>query len=354
MMTRGGRRAGVARAIGAPLAVALALSSAGCASSESRARGSADVLRLGLSPTLNQAPGHVALATGRLSETLAPTRVEVTAFNSGKDTALALLAGELDAAYMGPWPAASLFLRSGRFAVVAGATVGGASLVVGRTSHIAQARDLRGRKVAVPGVSNTQDVALRAWLQDNGLRAGDQGGDVAVVEVDNPAVARLLRDGDVDAAWMPEPYPTYLEARGIADVLVDEAALWPDGEFLTSNLVVSTVYMDAHPDLVHRLVQAHVATVRFMQAQPERAEQLALRRLLAAGAPALGRDVLARAWDKLTFTWEPMPSSMVRVVENAHRVGLLAEPPEGILGIYRLDDLDEVLEERGLPAVRVP
>lgn len=327
---------------------------AGCASSETRARGSPEVLRLGLLPTLTQAPGHVALETGILQRALAPTRVEVRSFNSGKDTALALLAGELDAAYMGPWPAASAFLRSGDFAVVSGATVGGASLVVREGADIAEPQDLRGRKVAVPGVSNTQDVALRAWLADNGLRAADQGGDVAIVEIDNPEVVRLLRDGEIDAAWMPEPYPSYVVEEGIARVFVDEADLWPRGEFVTGNLVVSTVYMDAHPGIVRGLVEANVEAIRFMQAQPDRAEQLALGRLARAGAPPLGQEVLDRAWDRLTFTWEPIPSSLVRVVRDAYEVGILDEAPEGILGIYRLDDLEETLEREGLPEVRVP
>ena len=255
---------------------------------------------------------------------------------------------------MGPWPTASVFLNSGKFAVVSGAVVGGASLVVRRGSGIDDPDDLRGTKVAVPGVSNTQDVALRAWLEDNGLRGSDEGGDVAIVEIENADVVRLLRDGEIDAAWMPEPYPTYVEAQGIADVFVDEATLWPQGAFLTGNLVVSTVYMQAHPEVVQALVEANVETIRFMQAQPARAEQLALGSLLDAGAPALGIDVLHDAWDKLTFTWEPLPSSMVRVADDAYRVGILAEPPEGILDVYRLEDLEATLEREGLPPVQIP
>lgn len=340
------------RVLACGLALVL-LAGAGCASSAARARGSAEVLRLGLVSSFTQAPGHVALGAGILPRSLAPTRLAVTSFNSGVDAAIAMSAGAIDAAYLGPWPTAALYLRSGEVAVVSGATVGGASFVVRRGAGIRDAEDLHGTKVAVPGVSNTQDIALRAWLQRNGLRTREHGGDVAVVEVDNPAMPELFRTGGVDGAWVPEPYPTYLVDQGLAEVFVDESTLWPDGSFLTANLVVSTAYMDAHPGVVRALVRGNVEALRFMQAQPARAEQIARRGLIEAGAPALGQDVLHEAWGKLSFTWDPLPHSMRRVVDDAFAVGALDEPPGDITGLYRLDALRGVLDDMGLPAVEI-
>ena len=336
-----------------PLALVVLLVPA-CASSDARARGSADVLRLGVFPTLTHAPAHVGLGTGIFAETLAPTRVEVHPFNSGTEAGVALLSGSIDASYMGPWPTASLFLRSGKVAVVSGVTVGGASLVVRRGAGIAVPDDLHGKRIAVPSVGNTQDIALRTWLREQGLMATDEGGDVSITDVDSSQLLQLFRSGRVDGAWVPEPFPTYLVAEGVADVLVDEADLWPPGEFVSANLVVSTTYMDAHPDVVRRLVQANVDAIRFAQAQPLRAQAISERRLVWAGAPPMDAAVIADAWAKLTFTWEPVPVSMVEVANDAHALGVLEEPPDGILGVYRLDPLNQVLDDEGLPPVEVP
>jgi NitT/TauT family transport system substrate-binding protein len=331
--------------------MALALVSAGCASSAARARGSADVLRLGVFPTLTHAPAHVGIGSGIFRDDLAPTTVEVHVFSSGTEAGVALLAGSIDASYIGPWPTASLYLRSGEVAVVSGVTVGGASFVVRRGAGIDGPEDLHGTHIAVPNVGNSQDIALRTWLHQHGLRATDEGGDVSITEVGPSQLLGLFRAGRLDGAWVPEPYPTYLIANRVADLFVDEATLWPQGRFLTTDLVVSTIYMDAHPDVVDRLVRANVDAIRFTLENPEAAQQIAERQLVESGAPAMSPAVIARAWSKLTFTWQPVPDAMVRVTEDAYAIGVLPERPESMLGIYRLDALNSVLKDEGLPPV---
>lgn len=335
--------------------VAVALLATACASSGARARGSEKVLRLGIFPNLTHAPGYVALGSGGLERTLAPTRVEVTVFNSGTDAGNALLAGSIDATYIGPGPAASLFLRSdGAVAIISGAVTGGASFVVRKGAGIEEPGDLRGKKIAVPGIGNTQDVALRTWLHDQSLEAQDAGGEVAVVPVDNPELLQLFRSGEVDGAWEPEPWPSLLVAQGLAEEFVDEATLWPDDEFVTTQLLVSTTYLEAHPSVVRRLVEANVEAIELIRSDPERAKQVARAELAEAGAPALPAEVLDRAWEKLTFTWDPLPTTLVKGAEDAFALGYLEENPEGITDIYRLDALNGILRDRGLVLVRVP
>lgn len=336
------------------LLVLVAMLGSACSSSAARARGSADVLRLGVFPTLTHVPAHVGIGSGIFEEVLAPTKVEVHTFNSGTEAGVALLSGSIDASYMGPWPAISLFLQSGKIAVVSGVAVGGASLVVRRGAGIASPDDLRGKRIAVPNVGNTQDIALRTWLHEQGLEATDEGGDVSITEADSSQLLQLFRAGRVDGAWVPEPYPTYLVDEGVADEFVDEADLWPPGGFLTADLVVSTIYLDAHPEVVGRLVQANVDATRFAQAQPLRAQVIAERRLVWAGAPPMDLSVIAEAWAKLAFTWEPVPDAMEQVARDAHALGVLEENPGPVLGIYRLDPLNDVLDDEGLPPVEVP
>jgi NitT/TauT family transport system substrate-binding protein len=346
-----GRHASVRLAIAAAATILLA---SGCATSASRARGSADVLRLGVFPTLTHAVAHVGIRSGIFERDLAPTRLQVTALNSGTEAGIALLSGSIDAAYIGAWPTASLFERSGKVRVVAGAAEGGVSLVVRRGAGISAPADLHGKRIAVPNLGNSQDVALRTWLHQHDLRATDEGGDVSITECDTPQLLQLFRADRLDGAWVPEPYPTQLVDAGVADPLVDEADLWPRGGFLTANLVVSSIYMDAHPDVVGRLVRANVDAIRSIRSDPQAAMTMAARELTALGASDLPPDVVERAWAKITFTWDPIPEAMVRVSEDAFALGLLPSRPTDILGIYELDALDEVLNDEGLPPVQAP
>lgn len=306
-------------------------------------------MRLGVFPNLTHGPGLVAMATGILEESLAPTRVEIKTFNSGADATTALLSGALDATYIGPVPAASLYAKSGKVAIVSGAAANGASLVVRVGSGVTGAQDLRGKKVAVPSVGNTQDVALRTWLHDRGLRTKDEGGDVAVVPVVNALLPQLFRDGQVAAAWEPEPWVSLLVERGLARVLVDERALWPDGRFLTTSLLVSTIFRDAHPDVVRRLVEANVEAIRFINEEPEVAPTLANDELGRLGGVSVEPEVLDRAWEELEFTWEPLAPSLRTNAERTFDLGYLDRALQDIAEIYRLDDLRAVLENEGLP-----
>lgn len=339
--------------VGSALA-GLVLLAAACTSTASRAAGSGDVLRLGVFPNLTHAPALVALEEGILERELAPTKLEVSYFNSGSDAGTALTSGSIDATFIGPGPSIALYMADpGSVAIVSGATAGGASFVVRKGSGIDAVEDLRGKKLAVPGIGNTQDVALRTWLHEHGLRTNDEGGDVRVGSIDNTTLVQSFEQGEFDGAWEPEPWPSLLIAEGLAEPFVDEADLWPGGRFVTTNLLVNTRYLDAHPDVVRALVRATVEAIRSMQDDPARAKATAQAGLVKAGAPSLDQAVVDAAWSKLTFTWDPVAPSLEEDAWDAYALGYLEQEPAGILGIYRLDLLNEILRSLGETPVEV-
>lgn len=324
--------------------VAVFLVATACQSSEAKLRGSSEVLRLGMFPNLTHAPAYVALEEGILEEMLAPTRVEVSYFNSGSDAGTALSSGSIDATYIGPGPAIALYLADpGSVALVSGVTSGGASFVVRKGAGIRSAEDLAGKKIAVPGIGNTQDVSLRTWLHEQGLRTNDEGGEVFVSAIDNTTLQQTFEAGQVDGAWEPEPWPSLLVAEGLAEPFLDEATLWPDGQFVTTHLLVNTAFMDEHPDLVRALVAANVEAIKLIAEEPDRAKAAAQAGLIKAGAPSLDQAVVDAAWENLTFTWDPVASSLEKDAADAYALGYLESEPTDILDIYRLDVLNRVL-----------
>ncbi len=332
----------------------VALIAAACASSTEKAQGSGDVLRLGIFPNLTHAPGYVALEEGFFEEALPGVDVQVTYFNSGSDAGAAISGGSIDATYIGPGPATSLYLQPDPVvAIVSGVTSGGASFVVRKGAGISSPDDLVGKKVAVPGFGNTQDVALRTWLNDQGLGANDAGGEVDVLEVDNPELLGLFDAGHLDGAWEPEPYPSLLVQAGVAEPFVDEADLWPDGQFTTAVLLVNTIFMEAQPELVNGLIEANVKAVEMIEEDPDAAKAAAQAGLVKSGAPSLDQAVVDAAWEKLTFTVDPIASSLAQGAANAYALGLLEQQPLDMRGLFQLDTLNEVLGEHDIPVIQV-
>ncbi len=140
--------------------------------------------------------------------------VQTQTFDSGSDTIEQLLGGSLDATYIGPSPTLTAYAQSHGDAVrvVSGVTSGGASLVV--QPEIKSVDDLAGTTLATPGLANTQDIAARAWLKEQGYETDTEGGgDLSVLPQDNSITIQQFQQGKIDAAWVPEPYASILVAR---------------------------------------------------------------------------------------------------------------------------------------------
>src|SRR5262244_1561149 len=230
---------------------AVTLLAAGCASSATGASGSGSgpvVLRLGFLANITHEPALVGLEKGYFTKALGPgVELKTTIFSSGTEETTALLAGQLDAAYVGPNPAINAWQKSNGKAIkiVSGAAYGGASLVVNKS--ITSAAQLKGKSLATPSLGNTQDVAARYWLKQHGLTTTPTGnGDVAIKPVKpNSAAVLQFKSGQLDGGWEPEPYATEMVLDG-GTRLVNEASLWPGGRFVTTNLVVSQSFLKAH------------------------------------------------------------------------------------------------------------
>jgi NitT/TauT family transport system substrate-binding protein len=111
--------------------------------------------------------------------------------------------------YIGPNPAINGYVVSDvkDVRVIAGATSAGASFIVRNDSGINSEKDLGGKKFASPLLGNTQDVALRKYLLDNGFKTTENGGNVTVVPVANADILTLFVKKELDGAWVPEPWP---------------------------------------------------------------------------------------------------------------------------------------------------
>jgi NitT/TauT family transport system substrate-binding protein len=309
-------------------------------------------IRFGVFPNVTHAPGLVMLADGgQLSKLLPKATIRVSQFNSGTTAVEALFNEAIDITFIGPNPAINAYAKSGGKAVrvISGSTSGGAFLVVRPT--ISSAADLKGKKIASPSLGNTQDVALRAWLKAQGLTADTAGGgDVAVVPQENSQTLETFIAGTIDGAWVPEPWATRLVQDAGAKVLVDERDLWPDGKYVTTHLLVSTKFLDANPELVRRILLATVQAVDYVNANPAEAQTIVNAEIKKLTTKALSDGLLRTSWSNLSFTADPVASSLRKSADDAIALGLLKDPGD-LAGLYDLGPLNEILKALGKPEV---
>jgi NitT/TauT family transport system substrate-binding protein len=310
-------------------------------------------LRLGYFPNVTHAPALVGLEGGIFEKNLGDNvTLEPKAFNAGGDVITAILSGELDASFIGPGPAISGFQQSNGEAVriVSGAASGGAFLVT--KPGIKNVDDLEGKRLATPQLGNTQDVALRAWLKEEGLETDTSGGgDVSILPQENSVTLTAFQQGQIDGAWVPEPWATRLVDEGGGKILVDEADLWPDGKFVTTHVIVATSFLNDHPDVVKQLIEGNLAAIEYIGSNRKKAEQYTASGIDKATGKPIAPELVTASFDTIEFTHDPIPTSLVKDAEDAYGVGLIDSAD--VKGIYDLKILNRILKAEGEPAVEV-
>jgi NitT/TauT family transport system substrate-binding protein len=280
------------------------------------------------------------------------TQIKTFIFTAGPTEMTALLAGKLDIAYVGPSPAVNAYIQSNGtgLAILAGATNGGTGFVVRGDESISTVKDLGGKTFAAPQLGNTQDVALRHYLQTIGYKTADKGGNVTIVDTSNSNIVTLFATKKIDGAWVPEPWADTLILQSGGKLFLDERTLWPNG-FSTTELVVRTQFLQQHPDVVREIVVAHVTETVWINNNLAQATTEFNQQFAALTGQALNSTILTASLQRLTFTYDPLSASVNQQAQNAYSLGFLTASPSNLTGLYDLTILNSVLEAQGLQPV---
>lgn len=326
---------------------------AGCGGAAPAASGADPVtVRLGYFPNLTHAPALVGIGEGIFEQHFEENvTMEPKTFNAGPEAIEAIFSGALDISYIGSNPAINAHARSNGEAIriIAGSTSGGAALVV--SAEINEVGDLEGKRLATPQLGNTQDVALRSWLADEGFKTDTAGGgEVSILPQANGDALTAFKAGRLDGAWVPEPWVTRLVQEGNGHVLVDESDLWPGGRFVTTHVVVRTEFLKEHPRVVRQFLNGHLAALDFLAADAAKAKASTNAAIAAITDQPLADAVLNAAWENLQFTADPVAFSLSASAKHAEDVGLLE--PVDLDGIYDLRTLNQLLTARNETEVK--
>ena len=317
---------------------------------------STDLVRIGYFANINHAQALVGLLNGDYQRSVGSSvQIQTTLFTAGPTEMTALLAGQLDMAYVGPSPAVNAFMAANgtSIRILAGASNGGALFVVTDASGIRNASSggvtsqLMGKTFLGPQLGNTQDIALRSYLVSNHLAPGTN---VTVEDTSNSNIVTALVGNKADGAWVPQPYASLILSKAKAHVFLDERSLWPGGNFSTAELVVSVSFLTAHPDVVERIVAAHVNETLWINSHLTEAMKLMNGTIVAKTGLGISASVLTASLSTLTFTYDPLVASVQQQADQAYRLGFLKSQPN-LNGLFDLTILNEVLTQRGLPTI---
>ena len=324
------------------------------ASSQSR------TLRIGYFPNLNHAQAVIGLQQeGDFQRILNANnsngndgvKIESFVFNAGPSAIEALFGGQIDVAYVGPNPAINGYLASGGqgIRIISGVASGGASFVVRNDSGIESMKDLGGKKFASPQLGNTQDVALRKYLMDNGFKTTENGGNVTVVPITPADILTLMLKKEIDGAWVPEPWATRLVKEANGKIFVDERELWPpDGKFVTANIIARSDYLKENPDIIKRLLQAHIDKTVWINENKEQAITSFNGALKKITGQTIPEDEIRDALMRLELTYDPIKESLFKMADNAYELGYLGNGGSkmDLSNIFDLTILNDILSGR--------
>ena len=283
-------------------------------------------LRIAYFPNIGHAIPIVGMEMEFFSEKINPNvEIQSRIFDSGPQVIESLFANSVDIAYVGPGPAINGFLNSenNNVRILSGAASGGASFIVHPNSEINFASDFAGKKIAAPQIGNTQDVSLRNYLSENNLKTAEKGGSVIVYNIANPDIYTLFVKGDIDGAWVAEPWATILETELGGHRLFVEDDLWPDKQFASVLLIANIDYVEKNPEIISNFLLSHHETVKWINDNPVETRNIFNSFLKSHLGQSLSDDVVDISLSHIEITSDPIPDSVYSFAEQANILGYL-------------------------------
>ena len=327
----------------------LSLTQSGCKRSSAAASAPPQV-RLGYFANITHAQAVLGVSSGDFSSAIAPARLKTQVFNAGPSLIEALLAGEIDIAYVGPGPAlnAQSITHGQGIRVIAGAAANGVVIVARDDSGIKSLDDLKDKKLATPQHGNTQDISARHYLQSVLKQPALDN----VLTISNAEQVGMMTRGQIDAAWAPEPWGSLLVAQANAHVVAEEKDLWPDKQFVLTVVVTTPEFLADHPDLVEKMLHVHHDWTTRLSANRSEYESLLDHALFSLTNKRLPNGVLSGALARVKFTDDPGQQAFRTLGAWSYELGFQRQKPD-LTGLFdetilrKLRQRETTLRQRG-------
>jgi NitT/TauT family transport system substrate-binding protein len=186
------------------------------------------------------------------------------------------------------------------------------ALMVPKGSDVREVSDLAGKSVAVNTLNNIAEVVVKASLD----KAGVDPDRVKLREVDFPEMGAALSKGDVDAAFLIEPFVTGARADG--DRVIDYSYVTTEPNLQVGAYAVSKKFAAENADAVKRYRAAVGETATYLMAHQDE-----FRTFLSERAKTPAK--LAKTMELPDFTTSLNTASMQKTAGLVRKYGLVQD-----------------------------
>lgn len=326
----------------------------GCGSSGSGSDGSSKsadpiTVKIGLLKNVTHAPAFVAIQKGYLQDRLgANVKIEVQGFNNGSDFSTAMATGQIDIGYVGPSPVINQYVRSKNIKILSGANNGGAVLVARKGSGVTSVKDLAGKLVAIPTKGSTNEISLRLLIQEQGLKVTADKSGVQLIAMAPADTLTAMKQGQVDAALLPEPWGTQITNEGIGDIAVEWDQIPPNkGNYPLTIIVSSDDFLKEHRNLAKSVLLANEDAIKFIKDSPDDTYSLVSDELKELTGKGLDAELIKATLSHLSLTTnidQDALTIMAQVAVDAGYIKGVGADGLDLAGLYDLSLLKETQE----------
>jgi len=221
-------------------------------------------LRIGYQPSTHQMAHTTAMDKGWWQQDLGPLGVQNVSdkvFPTGAPEMQAMLAGDLDVAYVGAAPVLSAISTGLDAKIVGGVNTQGSDLVLKSGLNFTSPQSLKGLTIATFQAGTIQDTVLRNWLARNNVSVGTGVTDVKILGMGPGDAVTAIIAGKVDAVFLPAPSPSVIEGQGKGKIVVHSGEMYP--QHTCCVLVVSGKLIREHPEIVSQILKTNEKAVAF-------------------------------------------------------------------------------------------
>lgn len=178
-------------------------------------------------------------------------------------------------------------------------------------SGIEDMADLKGKKIGVPGMSDSSVVALKRILHDLGIGVSGDNMEIELIVYNLTDLPLALENGAVDAVALHDPVASSAESEYGFKKIFD---LTEDGKFANEYCCAGFVTTSAaaeHPEATAAYTRALMKASAYVQAEPENSAKLQIDNNQCSGELENNAKLLA------SYNYQPSVSAIEETFRNS-------------------------------------
>jgi len=184
--------------------------------------------------------------------------ITATTMSTGSGVVSAIASGDIDIGYVGITPALQGISEDMPIKIVGSVNLDGSGIVVNPESGINTTTDLKGKKIATPGVSSIQQVLLLYQLQKYNMTSRD----VDISSVNIYMIPSTLASHKVDAYIAYEPYVSIAPFKNSGNNMMNSDEIMPGHPCCV--IIARQDFIDKHPQELQKFLDIHKNTTKFV------------------------------------------------------------------------------------------